>query len=216
MQNYNRVYGYIYDYWKRIYDTYSKHAIAYLVTYYNVDSENTIWDNEDLMGGYYEKIGNLSGLRWVKYHYLPVFFITETATDFESTEEGYINTGATEIVIPSTYNITPYPNDIIKLDQTFLIDDHKDDDHAVYTVSGLKKQSPCDKTFWHLDCNVEQSRTTKEIDKQVLINKVFFEYTKNIHTLDDAITLTKLLIRNEEISDSINQSFDKNSGLLIL
>ena len=56
MQNYNRIYDYFVDYWKTLYDFYSKHGIAYLVTYYSLDLDRTVWDNENLMGGYYEKM----------------------------------------------------------------------------------------------------------------------------------------------------------------
>ena len=66
MQNYNRINDYFVDYWKTLYDFYSKHGQAYLVTYYNLDPEETVWDNENLMGGYYEKIGQYSGVRWKK------------------------------------------------------------------------------------------------------------------------------------------------------
>ena len=51
MQKYIRIYDYIHEYQQLIYDFYSKNANAFLCTYYNVDSVNTVWDNTDVMDG---------------------------------------------------------------------------------------------------------------------------------------------------------------------
>lgn len=213
MQNYNRIYDYFVDYWTLLYDFYSKHGQAYLVTYYNIDTEETVWDNENLMGGYYEKIGSLSGVRWKKILTFPVYFIEETDTVFDAQEIGYVNEGKTGFVIPSSYGITPYPNDIIKLYQNYL---QEDDRFSLYTVSGVQKQSPGDKTFWKCTCNVEQSRTTTELDAQVTSTLVFYDYDKKIHLLENSITMTRLLSKNEIIRNNLRNLFDQNSGLYFI
>jgi hypothetical protein len=119
MQYYNRLNDYFNDFWILLYDYYSKHGQGYLVTYYNIDVSQTVWDNTNLMGGYYEKIGNYSGVRWKKILTLPVFFIGETDTIFDAQEIGLVNDGKIEFVIPSSYGIQPYANDIIKLYQNY-------------------------------------------------------------------------------------------------
>ena len=53
MQNWTRQYSYIHDYQNLVYDYYSKHAIAFLTTYWNIDSDNTVWDNTDMLNGSY-------------------------------------------------------------------------------------------------------------------------------------------------------------------
>ena len=210
MQNYNRINDYFVDYWRTLYDFYSKHGQAYLVTYYNLDPQETVWDNENLMGGYYEKIGQYSGVRWKKILTLPVYFIEEIDTIFDAQEIGLVNDGKTGFVIPSSYGITPYPNDIIKLYQNYV---QEDDRYALYVVTGVQKQTSGEKTFWKLGCNVEQSRTTTEIDLQVSDNLIFYDYDKKIHQLTESVSMTKLLSKNETIRENLNGLFDQNSGL---
>lgn len=210
MQNYNRINDYFVDYWKTLYDFYSKHGQAYLVTYYNLDPEETVWDNENLMGGYYEKIGQYSGVRWKKILTLPVYFIEEIDTIFDAQEIGYVNDQKTGFVIPSSYGITPYPNDIIKLYQNYI---QEDDRYALYVVSGVQKQTSGDKNYWKLGCVGEQSRTTTEIDLQVSDNLIFYDYDKKIHQLSESVSMTRLLSKNETIRENLNGLFDQNSGL---
>jgi len=213
MQNYNRINDYFQDYWTLVYDYYSKHGQAYLVTYYNIDTEETVWDNQDLMGGYYEKIGSLSGVRWKKILTLPVYFIGETDTIFDAQDIGYVNEGRTEFVIPSSYGITPYPNDIIKLYQNYL---HDDDRYALFTVTGIQKQSPGDRTYWKCQCLVEQSRTTTELDLQVSDTLIYYDYDKKIHQVSNATSMTNLLTKNEIIRSNLKNLFDQNSGLYFI
>jgi len=196
-----------------VYDYYSKHGQAYLVTYYNLDTEQTVWDNENLMGGYYEKIGSLSGVKWKKIFTLPVYFIGETDTIWDAQEAGVVNDGKTEFVIPSSYGITPHFNDIIKLYQNYLQDD---DSYALYSVSGIQKQSPGDKTYYKCSVQVEQSRTTTELDLQVSNTLIYYDYDKKIHELNDSVTMTKLLVKNEIIRSNLKNLFDQNSGLYFI
>jgi len=210
MQKYNRIYDYFVDYWKTLFDYYSKHGTAYLVTYYHIDKENTVWDETDLMGGYYEKIGSLSGVRWKRILTLPVYFIGETDTIFDAQEIGLVNEGTTDFVIPSTYGITPVANDIIKLYQNYIQDD---DRYALYVIVGIQKQTSGDRTYWKCSCKVEQSRTTTEIDLQVSEQLIFYEYDKKIHQIDEATSMTKMLSKNEILRRNLNSLFDENSGL---
>lgn len=213
MQNYQRLYDYIYEYWHEIYDIYARHAIAYLVTYYNISTPATVWDNEKLMGGSYEKIGSLSGMRWNRYLTLPVFFISETETTYVAEEIGYTTSEKmTEFVIPSDYGIIPYPDDIIKLDQRYLVNNLSNDRFSLYTITGVKKQSPADKTYYQLHCKVQSSRTTTEVDAQLDQTFVFFDYDKKIHTVQDSVILTRMLNKNDTISNMLRTEFDENSG----
>lgn len=213
MQNYQRTYDYIYEYWHEIYDIYARHAIAYLVTYYNISTGATVWDDSKLMGGPYEKIGSLSGLRWNRYLTLPVFFISETETTYTAEETGYLTSEKmTDFVIPSDYGIIPYPDDIIKLDQRYLVNNLSNDKFSLYTVQGIKKQSPADKTYYQVHCRVNQSRTTTEVDRQLDQTFVFFDYDKKIHTVPESVVLTRMLNKNEEIAERLTGMFDENSG----
>jgi hypothetical protein len=210
MQNYNRINNYFVDFWKTLYDYYSKHAIAYLVTYYHLDKDATVWDDTDIIGGYYEKIGTLSGVRWQKILTLPVFFIEETNTIFDAQDIGLVNEGSTGFVIPSSYGITPYANDIIKVYQDWV---QEDDRYALYVVAGAQIQTSGNQTFWKLSCKVEQSRTTDEIDLQTSDLLMFYDYDKKIHTVPEATSMTRILLKNEKIKYNLKNLFCENSGL---
>lgn len=213
MQNYNRINDYFVDFWKTLYDYYSKHGIAYLVTYYHLDPENSIWDTTDLTGGYYEKIGSLSGVRWKKILTLPVYFIEETSTIFDAQDIGVVNEGNTGFVIPSSYGITPVANDIIKVYQNWVQDD---DTYALFVVTAVQKQTPGDKTYWKCGCKVEQSRTTNELDLQVSDLLIFYDYDKKIHQVDEASSMTRLLSKNEKNKNNLSSLYDDNSGLYFI
>lgn len=214
MQKWSRIYDYIHEYQQLVYDYYSKDAVAYLCTYYNIDANNTIWDDDNLFGGSYEKIGELSGIRWNKILLLPVFFIEETSTQWEGTEHGLHKDNETSIVIPSTYNITPYTNDIIKFEQEYLRTGG--DTYPIFSVKGREASTNADRRFWKLKVSIEQSRTVDEVDKNVFNSYTFFDYDKNIHKIDDASFLTKLLAKNETLKENLNLKFDDNSGFYLL
>lgn len=216
MQNYNRIYDYIYEYWKLIYDVYAKHAVAFQSTYYNLDKESLVWDNENLMGGYYEKIGSLSGLKWNKYSLLPIYFVEETNTIFDGQDVGIVNEGESECVIPAAYGIEPNANDMIKFDQTFLVSDPSKNVYPIFCVTGIQKHAHQDKPYWKLKLSVEQSRTTDELDAQVSNNFIFFEYDKKVHTIPEAQTMTRMLSKAESLSSSLKSVYDENSGLYFI
>ena len=213
MQNYNRINDYYVDYWKTLYDFYSKHGQAYLVTYYSIDPDTTVWDNENLMGGYYEKIGSLSGVKWKKILTLPVYFIEETSTIFDAQDIGLVNEGSTGFVIPSTYGIIPVENDIVKVYQNYI---QEDDRYALFLITAVQKQTPSDRAFWKCGCKVEQSRTSTEIDRQVSETLIFYDYDKKIHQLSESISMTHLLAKNETIRENLKTLFDENSGLYFI
>jgi len=215
MQNYSRIHSYIQEYWNLIYNVYGKHADPYVVTYYNLDTNSSVWDNEYLMGGYYEKVGELSGVKWNKYILLPVYFIEETTTIFDAQESGYINEGDSGCVIPGSYGLTCYPNDMIRIDQT-ITDHNPTQKLSIYCVTGVQKQSPTDGTFWKLKLSVEQSRTTEEIESQISNTYIFFEYDKKIHTIEESQTMTKMLSKAEELRYNLKNLYDENSGLYFL
>jgi len=210
MQKYTRLYDYIHEYQKFVYDTYSKHGIAFLVTYYNINPSTTIWEDENLLGGSYEKVGDLSGVSWDKYLLLPIYYIEDVSSVFDGQEIGYIKEGETNIVFPSTYGITPYANDKVKFEQAYLRPTN--DIYPTFSVTGVEISANTDKRFWKLKLEVEQSITTTQIDEQVNTTYTFFEYDKKVHTIEDAEVLTNLLIKNELLKDSLGDLFDNNSG----
>jgi hypothetical protein len=211
MQLYERLYYYIHEYQKLIYDIYSKSVVAFLVTYYNLDMTNTVWEDQKLMGGYYEKIGELSGVKWNRIYLLPVFYITEVSTAFDGSETGLLKQNESEFIIPSSYGMQPFHNDLIKFEQDYL--KITNNTHPLFVVTGLEKSANADRTFWKMKVKIEQSRTTAELEPQVSGNYVFYDYSKLIYQLDDAISMTKTMQKNEILTSKIKTFFNSNSGL---
>jgi len=214
MQKYKKLYEYIYEFQKSIYDVYSKDAVSFLTTYYHIDVDETIWDDTQLFSGAYEKVGELSGVRWNKFLLIPVYFSEEMTTSFDGSELGYLKEGQTSFVIPSSYGFTPLPNDKFKLDQTFLRPTN--DVYPVYTVTGIEKSVNADRLFWRLKVQVEQSITTDQLDAQVNDTYTFFDYTKKIYTIPDAEYLSRLLIKNATLRARCRTLFDQNSGFYLV
>jgi len=214
MQLYERIYWYIHDYQDLIYRYYSKHSIAFLTTYYNLDKENTIWDNVDLLDGAYERVGELTGIKFNKYLLLPVFFITEVTTAYDGSEIGFIKEGNCELVIPSSYNILPYEGDIVKMEQDYLRPTN--DIYPTFMVTGKEASVNTDLRFFKLKVEIFQSKTTEEVDQQLTDVFVFLDYTKKIYTYDDATFLTKMVYKNSILSDRLYNLFDANSGLYLI
>ena len=217
MQLYNRIYSYIDEYWKLVYDYYALHGVPFPVTYYHIDVEESVWDRTNLMGGAYEKIGDLSGIKWIRILLFPVFQIAETSTEWDAQEQGYINEGDSEIVIPSKYGIVPLPNDMIRFHQQYVLVDRSDpNSDCIYTITGISKQTPQDRTYYKCKLTVEQSRKVYELDLQVSKTYVFFDYSKKIYSIENTATLTRMMTKNDTLKDRIKSLFDQNSGYLFV
>ena len=210
MQKFERLYSYIHEYQQLVYDYYSKIGVAFLTTYYNLNPEETIWEDQDLMGGAYEQTGGYSGIKRNKILLLPVYFIDEVSTSFDGQETGYHKENETSIVIPSSYGITPYPKDIIKFEQSYMRPSN--DNYPIFTVDGAEISANTDKRFWKLKVSTFQSETLSSVDAQVENNYVFFDYDKKIHTLADSQLLTKLLYKDTLLKNNLSDIYDQNSG----
>jgi hypothetical protein len=214
-QKYTRIYDYIHEYQQLVYDFYSKDVVAFLTTYYHIDTEETIWEDEKVFAGSYDRVGEYSGVVWSKILLLPVYYIEEVVTAFDGQEIGYVKENETRFVIPSTYNFTPLPNDKIKLEQAYLRPTN--DTYPVFNVSGVEKSVNADRLFWKLKVDVEQSITETDLNRQVSDVYSFYEYDKKIHELEDAEYLTKLLSKNQILRDRCKQKlFDANSGFYLI
>jgi len=209
-QFYERLYQYVHEYQDLVYDKYSQHHIRYLTTYYNLDTTSTIWEDTKIYGGAYEKIGDLSGIQWNKYLLVPVYFVDEISTVFDGQESGYTKMNETHIIIPSSYGITPYPNDIIKLEQEFLRPTN--DVYPMFIVSGIEISANADRRYWKLKIETVQSRTTTELEEQVNNTYTYFEYTKKIYTVPQASFLTRMMVKNSAIKDRLDDLYDPNTG----
>lgn len=210
-QKYQRLYDYIHEYQNLIYNFYSKDAVAFLTTFYHIDTINTIWEDENVFAGSYDRVGEFSGVKWNKFLLLPVYYIEEVNTSFDGQDIGYIKENDSTLVIPSTYGFTPLPNDKIKFEQEYLRPTN--DVYPVFNIGGIEKSVNADRLFWKMKVHVEQSITINQLEQQVSNTYTFFDYDKKIHTIPDAEFLTRLLAKNEDIrSIAKNNLYDPRSG----
>ena len=215
LQNYNRIYTYITEYQKLVYDVYSKHAIAFRVNYYNINKDSTVWDDQKLMDGAYESIGSLSGVKWNKYSQLPVYFLEPMTTQFNATEEGVTKENETYFVIPDAYGITPYAGDLMRPILSFL-NTTTSDSCPIYRVTGAEISANAQRRFWKLRAETYQSRSIDEIDSKIANTYVFFEYTKQIVTQEKANILSELASKYDKLTQNLNNFYDPNSGLYLI
>ena len=212
MQNYSRIYDYIQEYQRLVYDVYSKHAPAYLVTYYHINKDDTVWDDDTLFGGAYEQLGSWSGIKFDKYLLLPIYFLEEVLYNPTAEESGVVRISESHIVLPSTYGINPLPHDLVKFTR-YPIDIPLD---GLYSVTGFEHSETTPYHLWKLKLINEQNFSPDMADKQVQNTYIFYDYDKKVHESNDATTMTRLLSKNESIRSNLNNLFDQNSGLYFI
>jgi hypothetical protein len=194
-----------------IYEIYADDVVSFLCTYYHIDGPETIWEDEDVFAGSYDRVGEYSGVKWNKILLLPLYFTEDITTAFDGSETGLIKENDTTFVIPSIYGITPLVNDKIKFEQSFLRPTNNI--YPIFNITGIEKSVNTDFTFWKIHAKVEQSITETQLDEQVQDTYVFFDYDKKIHTVPDSTFLTRLLVKNDVLRDRLKNTFyDKNSG----
>ena len=215
IQRYVRLYDYVHEYQNLLYDFYADHVVRFLVTYYNINTEETIWEDTDVFGGPYEWTGDLSGIKRNKILVLPVYFTEEVTTAFDGGEEGYNKDNETTFVFPSTYGFTPFPQDIIKLEQEYLRPNN--DVYPIFVVKGVEISANTDKRYWKLKVEVFQSETLQSVDDQVVNTFAYVEYDKQIHTIDDAEFMARLLVKDDHLRECLNDNlFDTRAGFYFI
>jgi hypothetical protein len=209
--NFNNIFDYINEYQKMVYEVYADNIVPFLCTYYHIDGPETIWEDEDVFAGSYDRVGEYSGVKWNKILLFPIFYSEEITTAFDGQDIGLLKENETSFVIPSIYGLTPLPNDKIKFEQNFLRPTN--DVYPIFNVTGREKSVNTDYTFWKIRVKVEQSVTETQIDAQVQNTYVVFDYDKKIHTVPDSSFLTRLLVKNDVLRERLKNIFyDKNSG----
>jgi len=210
-ENFNNIYEYINEYQKMVYEIYADNIVSFLCTYYHIDGPETIWEDEDVFGGSYDRVGEYSGVKWNKILLFPIYYTEEITTSFDGQEIGLVKENETSFVIPSIYGLTPLVNDKIKFEQNFL--QPTNDTYPIFNVTGREKSVNTQITFWKIRVKVEQSVTETQLDAQVQDTYVVFDYDKRVHTVPNSTFLTRLLVKNDILRDRLKNTFyDKNSG----
>lgn len=213
MQKWTRRYDYNNEYLNLVLKYYSKHAVAFPVTYWNFDNENSIYDNEKLDGGPYKFVSNtLSGWRWTKILLLPVYFIDQMNLVWSAEDRGYIYSSRmeTNIVIPSEYGITPVVHDYVKFEQSFVRPTNNV--APILVVRNIEDNNFGEHNFYKLTLTLEGHVRDIDLDVQSTSTNVFVDYTKTIHSLSVAEALLRMLEKNRIVVERLAEEVDVTTG----
>ena len=208
-------------------DSYSQFALEYFklltqyyqnwtlpnvnVTYYSLDIENSLIDEDKLVGGPYEAVGKLSGLRWRKYLNVPVSNVEQLPTNVSADEKGVTSSDKiTSMKIPSNTHIECHNHDFLCFTDLQDKDNYKLRNPPLFEVINVEKSPDFETTFYKISCKISYIPMSN-IDWQVdgLFN--FFDYEKKLYGIDDSICMQQLI---EQIQFGIcNEFFNKNTGL---
>ena len=210
IRNYNYSSGYFQFAYQQYLDTYP----GYPVTYYSLDFENSVMDKETLMSGSYEKygLGSLSGLKWKKIIYLPVFGVEQIQPMYDTSEKGLTlgDSETTQIHFPSEYGIKATEWDFVVFDQNYMQKDNNIKPVFVVTAINLAHYGDY---FNIYQCRLHVITNRIQLEKQISGYYMFVEFTKKIHTLDNANVLLKLQKKNQLLYEKTIGLFYDSLGI---
>lgn len=202
MQPTIRLTDYVAEYQKLVYDDYSEWNNTILATYYKLDAENTVYDENYI--DTYRITGDKSGRKWKKIHLLPIGYIQQVMPSLSSSEYGvnFSQDTETAVTIDSSVKLKPKPGDLLH----FQIDG----DYVYWQITNIERSGPLEKAFFR--CTVEQIRPrTNWEDYNIQGEYIYIEYLKDILPLVQGYNFVKLLNRLESLITFLNKDlFHKN------
>lgn len=212
-----RDYGYLNDYFWTVYQYYNESYKAYPITYYQLNYDETIWEDSNLLGGSYEKsgVGELSGVVWNKIVMLPVFTIEQLQPISSNTEAGlsYRESMNNNIAFPSSYNLRPSEGDIVDLNYSLSSNSPKIKPLYVITNVNMAHEGVFHQ-MWQCRLTIAPF-TMVELEKQIHSYYMFMNSTHTIVSIDKADLLLKLEKRVGVLNDRLNNLFDDSSGFYL-
>jgi len=201
------------DYFELLFQYYSTCGRSIPITYYNLDLPNSVYDSKLLEAGAYEQMGNLSGLLWKKILTLQVFSFEQIPFVLNSDDEGpTFKDRISSFWIPTIYELRPYVHDHVIYEHVTTRNDFMKDQLPLYEVVNVEKASSGELTFWKVNLK-STFRRKEEIERQLSGNYTFVDYEKHIYKTSDAIQLTKLQVKNENLK--VNDFYKEQIGLYV-
>ena len=212
---------------QKILDSYSQFALEYFreltqyyqnwnvpnvnVTYYSLDIENSLIDEDKLVGGPYETVGQLSGLKWRKYLNVPFSNVEQLPANVTADEKGVTSSDKiTSMRIASNTHIECHAHDFLCFTDLKDSSTYKLRNPPLFEVINVEKSPDFDVTFYKISCKISYI-PMNNIDEQVdgLFN--FFDYEKKLYGIDDSICMQQII---EQVQFGVcNKFFNKNTGL---
>jgi len=217
MQPWVRSFNYLQNYYDSVYKVYSTYYPAYPVVYYMVDWEASVYEKGTLDAGTYEKmgVGELSGLKYRKILFLPVYGIEQITPTNNAGERGVTmyDSEITQVVIPSDYNFKPCEWDIVHFIQDF-VSPEQFENGPVFVVHNVNPATLG--TMTHYQCKLKVAPFELEAVKDQLSGQyMFLEHTKKIHRIDTAFIMLRLQERSEAISLRLKDMFHDPTGFYL-
>jgi len=212
-----RRFNYHSDYFHYVYELYATEYPAYPITYYSMDYDNSILEDQYLDGGTYEKngLGPLSGKKWKKIMMFPVHNIEQIQPSFDPSEKGLIlrDSETSSFTFPDVYGMKPVEGDFIIFDQGFMQQDINI--KPMFVVSGLSLAHYGDYLNIY-KCTVRvvgDFRST--IEQQISSYHMFLEFDKKIHRVDNAHILLEMERKNFNLSEKLRGLFHNPTGFYL-
>lgn len=209
MFNSIRAHQYINDFMRLINSYYRFEFTIILTTYYLFDSVNSVYDKDVLTNGAYERIGDLSGYRWIKINYFPVAYTQQTNPKIQQNNYGVNKATETQSVFPKI-NFTPTMLDMV----SFTIDNSELEN--VYQVSSYEESFLGELAPIYKITLKEQYFDIADIEKQTDRVYAYTDITDKIYepTIYNKIILATTQLNT--ISTTLLSNQEQSSGFLIV
>lgn len=215
---YIRIKNYFSDYFLTVYKALIKNYKCYWCTYYSVDIGKSVYDDEFLRAGTYEKysIGNLSGMKFKKIMMLPVFGVDQITPQYESGERGLttVETERTSIQFPDIYGLIPNPGDIVHFDELFMSKSSISTPIFVVTNAPDVAHYGNDCQLYKLSLKVAGVRSD-ELTPHISSTHMFVDYFKKIYDFDHAQILFNLENLGCQTSEKLKQYIHPTTGIYL-
>ena len=205
---------FIKDYTRLVNEYYSKWLFpSFKTTYYNLDIENSKIDDDKLVGGSYEMVGDLSGWRWRKVLDFDLNGIEAVQTTPTSDERGVtLSEKMTTAMFPFIQGLVPQVHDFICFSDLNFGDNYILRDPPLYEVVNVERSNDTDICFYKINLKVSYV-SVSQIDQQLTELLDYIDFEKSIYPIDPAIVLNKIM--SEKSKSILSEKFNQNCGLYI-
>jgi hypothetical protein len=210
-QPYFRKFNYIQDYFNTANNLVSKIGPAIPVTYYQVDWENSVYDNDVLVAGNYEKhgVGIKSGIVWKKIYMLPVYQTEQIVPNNNADERGvnYGDSMMSSCVIPGTYGVKSTEWDMIQFDQSFMFQGNAFS--PTFIVRNVDISNYGDINYYKLSLDVVPNDRIVSLEEQVNSIYMFLDFDKTIYPITNAKFLLHHINKHDILVTELNKHFHR-------
>jgi len=209
------------NYFKFFYDSYiDKYEASYPCDYYSIDHVNSVYDDEYLQAGTYEKyhVGELSGMRWNKIFRFPLLNVEGIQPTMDSNEQGlsYKDTMISTITFPEKYGLIPNPGDFVDL--SFAFTKMGLNSHPIFVITNINlAHIGNDNNLYQLPIRISSCRPD-ELEKQINNYYMFYDLNKKILPLTNVKLLNKITNRYNNLSQDIfleNKFYDNKLNMFV-